>query len=106
MDRGGADGSTGDGDDSEGVLREEHPSTLSSIANLASTYWSQGRWKKAEEIEVQVIETRRRILGKEHPNTLTTMNNLVFTMKEQGRKIRGHQTHGGVCTTVQPSPGY
>ena len=41
------------------VLGAEHPSTLTSMANLASTYRNQGRWKEAEELEVQVMETSR-----------------------------------------------
>ena len=45
------------------VLGEEHPDTLTSMANLASTYRNQGRWKEAEELEVQVMETRKRVLG-------------------------------------------
>jgi hypothetical protein len=57
------------------------------MANLASTYRNQGRWKEAEELEVQVMETRKRVLGAEHPNTLTSMNNFAFTLKEQGRNI-------------------
>jgi Tetratricopeptide repeat len=32
------------------VLGEEHPSTLTSMANLASTFWNQGRWKEAEAV--------------------------------------------------------
>jgi len=67
------------------VLGTEHPDTLSSMANLASTFWNQGRWKEAEELEVQVMETSLRVLGAEHPDTLTSMNNLSFTRKEQGR---------------------
>src|SRR6266516_322693 len=66
-------------------LGAEHPSTLTSMANLASTYRNQGRWKEAEELEVQVMETRKRVLGAEHPDTLTSMNNLAFTWKGQGR---------------------
>jgi hypothetical protein len=61
------------------VLGNEHPSTLTSIANLALTCENQGRWKEAEELEVQVMETFKRVLGAEHPDTLTTMNNLAFT---------------------------
>ena len=34
------------------VLGVEHPFTLSSMANLASTYRSQGRLKETEEIVV------------------------------------------------------
>jgi tetratricopeptide (TPR) repeat protein len=67
------------------VLGPEHPSTLASMANLASTLLNQGRWKEAEDLEVQVIETRKRLLGEEHPETLTTMANLASTYRIQGR---------------------
>ncbi|KAI4085751.1 MAG: hypothetical protein L6R37_008477 [Teloschistes peruensis] len=67
------------------VLGEEHPDTLTSMANLASTYWNQGRWKEAEELNVQVIETRTRVLGEEHPDTLTSMANMASTYWKQGR---------------------
>ena len=63
------------------VLGAEHPSTLASMANLASTYRNQGRWKEAEELDVQVMETRKRVLGAEHPSTLTSMANLAFGRK-------------------------
>ena len=55
------------------------------MANLASTYWNQGRWKEAEELQVGVMETRKRVLGEEHPSTLTSVNNLAFTWKAQGQ---------------------
>ena len=55
-------GGAGDGDEQE-VLGEEHPDTLTSMANLASTYRNQGRWKEAEKLEVQVMETRKTKLG-------------------------------------------
>ena len=45
------------------VVEGEHPNTLSSMANLASTYWKQGRWIEAEELGVQVMEIRKRVLG-------------------------------------------
>ncbi|KAH8744696.1 hypothetical protein F5882DRAFT_313069, partial [Hyaloscypha sp. PMI_1271] len=60
------------------MLGQEHPSTLTSMGNLASTYRNQGRWKEAEDLEVQVMETSLRVLGAEHPDTLTSMNNLTF----------------------------
>ncbi|OCK93590.1 uncharacterized protein K441DRAFT_565439, partial [Cenococcum geophilum 1.58] len=48
-------------------------------------YREQGRWKKAEELEMQIIETSKRVLGEGHPDTLTSMKNLAFTLKSQGR---------------------
>ncbi|KAF8243753.1 hypothetical protein K440DRAFT_605871 [Wilcoxina mikolae CBS 423.85] len=65
------------------IFGEEHPDTLTSMCNLASTYSSQGRWKEAEELGVQIMETRKRIL--EHPDTLISMDNLAYTYKSQGR---------------------
>jgi hypothetical protein len=41
------------------------------MANLASTYWNQGRWTEAEKLDVQVMETRKTVLGPEHPDTLS-----------------------------------
>ncbi|TVY65282.1 Kinesin light chain [Fusarium oxysporum f. sp. cubense] len=62
------------------VLGEEHPSTLTSMGNLASTYMNQGRWKEAEELEMSL-----KVLGEEHPDTLTIMVNLAIIWKNQGR---------------------
>jgi hypothetical protein len=45
------------------VLGAEHPDTLVTMHILALIYWSQGRWKEAEELGVQVIETRKKVLG-------------------------------------------
>ena len=67
------------------VLGEEHPATLTIMANLASTYRDQGRWTEAKELEVQVMKIRKRVLGEEHPATLTIMANLASTYRDQGR---------------------
>ncbi len=49
-------------------LGADHPDTLNSMANLASTLWNQGRWAEAETLEVQVMETRKTKLGADHPS--------------------------------------
>ena len=67
------------------IFGEEHSSTLTSMANLAATYWNQGRWKEAEELQVRVMETMKKVLREEHPDTLTSMKNLAFTLKYQSR---------------------
>ena len=45
------------------VFGEGHPDTLTSKSNLASIYLGQGRLKEADELEVQVVETKKRVLG-------------------------------------------
>ena len=70
---------------SKGVLGQDHPDTLTSMANLASTYRNQARWKEAEELFVKVMEARKGVLGQDHPDTLTSLANLAFTWKSQDR---------------------
>ncbi|KAH0551781.1 hypothetical protein GP486_007000 [Trichoglossum hirsutum] len=79
------------------VLGQEHPDTLTSAANLASTYRNQGRWKEAEKLDVQVMETRKRVLGQEHPSTLTSMGNLALTWKSQDRDIEAFNLMNKCC---------
>ena len=55
------------------VLGDDHPDTLTSMENLASTYRNQGRWKEAEMLEVVVMEKTKQVLGDDHPDTLTHM---------------------------------
>ena len=69
------------------LLGAEHPNTLSSMANLASTYWNQGKWNEAEQLEIQVMDMRKKLLGLDHPDTLTSMENLACTYRDRG-KIR------------------
>jgi hypothetical protein len=40
-----------------------------------------------EGLEVQVMETRKRVLGEEHPSTLTTMNNLAWTLMSECHRL-------------------
>ena len=69
----------------EKILGLEHPSTLHNMSGLASTYRNQGRWKEANELEVQVMETCLRVLGLEHLDTLTSIANLASTFSTRGR---------------------
>ncbi|KAG4429579.1 hypothetical protein IFR05_014937 [Cadophora sp. M221] len=55
------------------------------MTNLASTFWNQGRWKEAEELQATELEICSRVLGAEHPFTLTSMANLASTFWNQGR---------------------
>jgi len=67
------------------LLGKEHPSTLKSMANLASTYHKQGRWNEAEQLEIQVMDLMKKLFGAEHLSTLNSMANLARTYRKQGR---------------------
>ena len=45
----------------EKMLGKEHPSTLTSMNNLALVLSSQGKYDEAEDLQVQVMETRNRL---------------------------------------------
>ncbi|KAL3472025.1 hypothetical protein BJX99DRAFT_262636 [Aspergillus californicus] len=55
------------------------------MANLASTYQNEEQWKESEELQVQVIEICKHVLGPEDPNTLASRSNLAATFMRQGR---------------------
>ncbi|TFK38836.1 P-loop containing nucleoside triphosphate hydrolase protein, partial [Crucibulum laeve] len=67
------------------LLDPAHPDTLTSMGNLAATYWKQGKWTKAEKLEVEVMEKRQQLLGPAHPDTLTSIANLAATYSNQGK---------------------
>jgi hypothetical protein len=77
------------------VLREEHPDTLTSMGNLASSYRTQGRWEEAEELEKRVAAIKTISLGAEHNDALTSMANLASTYWHRGqwRKAEELQEH-------------
>ena len=93
-----------------GLLGPEHPDTLTSMANLASTYRNQGRWEEAEKLSVQVIEMSKMKLGPDHPDTLTSIANLASTLRNQGRwaeaeslEVQGMETSKRVLGEEHPS---
>ena len=52
--------------------------------NIAGVYYQCGQWKKAEPLEVLVMEKTKHALGEEHPDTLISMGNLASTYRNQG----------------------
>ncbi len=52
------------------LLGPEHPDTLSTASNLATSLGNQRKHEKAEQIQREVHAMRVRVLGPEHPDTL------------------------------------
>jgi hypothetical protein len=66
------------------VLGVEHPTTLKSVDNLATTlkFGRQGRWKEAE-LQFLALEKIKQFLGVEHPYMFASMGNLAITYQDQ-----------------------
>ena len=67
------------------VLGKEHPSTLTSMSNLAGVLGHQGKYEEAEAMNRQTLALSETVLGREHPSTLTSMSNLAGVLVRQGK---------------------
>ena len=45
------------------MLGPEHPSTLTSMNNLAQVLYSQGKYEAAEEMQRRALELKEKVLG-------------------------------------------
>ncbi|KAJ6461709.1 hypothetical protein C8R45DRAFT_1178876 [Mycena sanguinolenta] len=63
----------------EALAGDDHPNTLAAMHGLANTYNALGRFEETEELRVEVLERRRKVLGEDHSETLKAMNNLGRT---------------------------
>ena len=59
------------------VLGETHPATISSMSNIASSYYYLERYKESITLNQEVLEKYREVLGEDHPDTLICMHNLA-----------------------------
>ena len=54
------------------------------------------RWNEAEQLDVQVIAMKKKLLGAEHPDMLPSMANLANTYRELGRWNEAEQLEAQV----------
>ena len=71
--------------DSERVLGETHPGTLTSRSNLAAAYRAAGRLEEAIPLYERTLADREQVLGETHPGTLTSRSNLAAAYRAAGR---------------------
>ena len=57
----------------EKVFGVEHPSTLTSVSNLALVLQDQRRYYETEAMNRRPLEGREKVFGPEHPSTLTSV---------------------------------
>ena len=59
------------------VLGPEHPHTLTTMSNLATSLHDQGKHAEAEQMQRELLDMQRRVLGPEHSDTLATVSDLA-----------------------------
>ncbi|ERF70439.1 hypothetical protein EPUS_04717 [Endocarpon pusillum Z07020] len=64
---------------------------MSVMDSVGSVYWRQGRFQEAEQMYMQVWNTREEKLGPEHRKTLDSMNNLALVYHDQGRYMEAEE---------------
>ena len=47
------------------------------LERIGRYYWEEGRSNEAEQLEVQVLDLRKSMLGEKHPDTIRAMSNLA-----------------------------
>ena len=70
--------------DSERVLDETHPRTLTSRNSLAAAYRAAGRLEEAIPLYERTLADSERVLDETHPNTLGYRNNLALAYRVLG----------------------
>jgi tetratricopeptide (TPR) repeat protein len=70
---------------SHSLANDNDEERLLLVIACATSLYEDGRYKEAEELEVQVMQISKRVLGNEHPDTLTSMGSLALTYWGQGR---------------------
>ena len=53
--------------------------------NFSKVLKENGDWNRAEQLEVQVMDMRKELLGEEHPDTITSIGNLANIYSDQGK---------------------
>jgi tetratricopeptide (TPR) repeat protein len=69
----------------EKALGPDHPSTATSLNNLAGLHDDQGRYVEAEPLYQRALTIDEKASGPDHPDTAVSLNNLALLFKRQGR---------------------
>jgi tetratricopeptide (TPR) repeat protein len=70
---------------SQSPMDDDGKERLDLAWRCAKALYSDGRYEEAKDVQMQVMKTRKRVLGDEHPDTLSSMDSLALTYSSQGR---------------------
>ena len=67
------------------ALGDAHPSTLTSIGNLAALLYAEGKLEEALASFEEALAVQTATLGEAHPSTQNTLSNAQFVRAKLGR---------------------
>jgi CHAT domain-containing protein/tetratricopeptide (TPR) repeat protein len=65
----------------------DHPDFATDLNNLATLFYSQGRYAEAEPLYTRALAIREKALGPEHPDVSASLNNLAALFYSLGRYV-------------------
>jgi tetratricopeptide (TPR) repeat protein len=65
--------------------RANEEERLELARKCAMALFSDGQYERSKELQVEVMQTSKRVLGNDHPYTLSSMAHLAVTFRSQGR---------------------
>ncbi len=77
----------------EKTLDKEHPDVAICLNNLASLYWSQGKYSEAELLHKRALKIREKVLGSDHLDVAASLNNLAVLYWNQGKYSEAESLH-------------
>jgi hypothetical protein len=92
-------------DSSDGNLESSDPKYPSLFEALGDQVQETSSKMKAEQLQVEVMETCKNKLGLDHPDTLNSMANLALTYQDQGRSEEAAQLQVEVMETRKKTLG-
>jgi tetratricopeptide (TPR) repeat protein len=63
----------------------DHPAVATSLNNLASFYYRQGKYSEAEPLYLDALKMKRRLFTGDHPDVADSLNNLAVLYYSQGK---------------------
>jgi len=75
----------------EKALGPEHPSTATSLNNLATLYRAMDDYTKVEPLYQRALTIYEKSMGPEHPSTADNLNNLAELYASSGKSQKAHQ---------------
>jgi len=74
-------------------LGEDDVVTLTTLNNLGSLFWRQGKYAESLPFTAKAVDGRTRVLGADHPETLVSLHNLATTYDRLNRYTDAERTY-------------